>query len=719
MTLEQKPIRAALLGAGYISSWHADALRRTRGVELAAVCDVSRSAARSLAEKYAAPHVFTSLDEMLAANVADCVHVLTPPSHHADAAEKILDAGLAAFVEKPFALSSSDCRRLDEMARAKNLALGVNHNFLMLPSYDRLKTDIENKIIGPIDSFEANWQFPLTPLRSGPFGLWMLRSPENILLELGPHLFAFVADIFGDLNNIDVSLRNPITIPGGVTHYQSWRITGTAQGASVVLNLSLIEGHDNRSVNLRGVGALARYDFAEDTYRRERAAMQDIVAAPLMRQLSIAGQALGAGLGNAARQLKSLNGLAPYGLSIQRATDSFYTSLRSAAPVDRRLSASLGADAIAMVEAVLEKARPKFAPKTPPRPASAAPAKNKRCLVIGGTGFIGRALSHALAENGYDVRVFSRGAGAGFEREDNRISTVTGNLKSSDDLLAAMAGVDAVFHLAKATETSWEGYLENDVEVTRRIGQACLDAGVERLVYTGTIDSYDASTPDRPISESTPFDHDLTRRNLYARSKAACEDALKSLQSQRGLPLVIARPGIVIGEGGPLQHWGIAMWRGATACKLWGDGNNIMPFVLVDDVADGLMLAMESKEAAGQSFNLIGDPFLTSREYFEAIEQACDVKIRAQPTPVWTYFCVDVIKYWLKRVLAKKSGLTKPSYRDWKSRAQLSPYRNDLSKTALGWAPEADRKKFIRRGIAEANLFGVCPQDSTCAVNNH
>ncbi|GJL91746.1 NAD-dependent epimerase/dehydratase family protein [Hyphococcus sp.] len=711
MTKDYKPVRVALLGAGYISTWHADALRRSRGVELAAVCDLSEAAARSIADRYGAPHVFTSLEEMLAANVADSIHVLTPPAFHADAAEKIIAAGVAAFVEKPFSLSANDCRRLDELAQEKKVALGVNHNFLMLPSYDRLKADIENKVIGPIDSFEANWQFPLPPLRSGPFNLWMLRAPENILFEIGPHLFAFVADIFGELTDIDVSLRNPVMIPGGVTHYQSWRITGTAKNASVVLNLSLVEGHDNRSLNLRGVGALAKYDFAEDTYRRERAAMQDIVAAPFMRQMSIAKQALGAGVSNAARQLTSLNGLAPYGLSIQRAVDSFYGSIINAKPVDRRLSATLGAGALGMIEAALEKARPKFTAKSP-SVVSSASSKNKSALVIGGTGFIGRALSHRLADHGYDVRVFSRGAGGGFERSDERISVVTGSLKSDDDLRAAMAGVDCVFHLAKATETSWEGYLENDVAVTRRIGEACLEAGVARLIYTGTIDSYDASQPERPISEATPFDHDLTRRNLYARSKAACEEALKSLQANRGLPLVIARPGIVIGAGGPLQHWGVAMWRGATACKLWGGGKNIMPFVLVDDVAEGLILAMESDAAIGQSFNLIGDPMLSSRDYFSAIEDACQVKIRARPTPVWTYYCVDVIKYWLKKLLAKKTGITKPSYRDWKSRAQLSPYRNDAAKQVLGWRPEADKKNFVKKGIAEANLLGVSQRAS-------
>ncbi len=706
--MSTKPTRVALLGAGYISDWHAGALKRASGVELCAICDISRSAAQNLADQHGVQQVFTSVDEMLDAGVADSIHVLTPPHLHVEATEKIIDARVSAFVEKPFALNTEDCHRLERMAADRNVLLGVNHNFLMLPSYDRMKRDIDSGVMGPIDSFEANWQFPLAPLRSGPFGLWMLRAPENLLFEIGPHLFAFVADLFGGVEDIAVDLKYPIEISGGVTHSQGWRVTARAGDASVALNMSLVEGVDNRSVRLRGLGAIGHYNFADDVYLRERASMGDIVAGPLLGRMSLARQSLSAGAGNAFRQLTSLNSLAPYGLSIQRAIDSFYQSMREGSPVDRRLSTGLAGTTTAMIEQALEVARPKFVPKRKTE-KPAPPAIGKTVLVIGGTGFIGRALCNALFEAGYKVRVFSRGAGGGLARADGRVSVVTGDMKSGDDLRNAMSGVDGVFHLAKATESSWEGYLENDVAVTRRIGEACLAAGVKRLVYTGTIDSYDASRPDRPINEETPFDQDLEHRNLYARSKAACEDALKRLEWENRLPLVIVRPGIVIGKGGPLQHWGVAMWRGATACKLWGDGRNVMPFVLVDDVADGLVLAMEQEAAENQSFNLIGDPMLSAGAYFEEVSRVNGVRIRARPTPVWTYYVVDVVKYWLKRLLAKRTGLTRPSYRDWKSRAQLSPYQNDTAKSVLGWSPEGDRAAFIERGIRQANLFGVDP----------
>ena len=703
-------MNVGFLGAGYIAAWHAEALKRVEGARLSAVCDLSENAAASLASAFGAEKTYTTLDAMLADPAIDAVHVLTPPQAHVDPARAIIAAGKHLFVEKPLALTRIEADALDVEARANNVKLGVNHNFLMLPSYERLRRDVDRGVIGAIDAFSAAWRFTLPPMRSGPFGLWMLREPTNILFEIAPHVFAFAADLFGDIDVTDVTLRYPIETPGGGVCYQGWRISGVAGETALTLDLSFIEGDDDRSVSVRGLGASARVDYAQDTYELRKAAMGEIVIAPFAAEAGLGAQRLKNAVSNAARQLSSLNSLAPYGLSITRACQSFYRSIADATPVDDRLSAARAASAIGAIEQTAAKARAQI----PPRTEIVAPASppSPQVLVIGGTGFIGRRLVERLADDGVAVRVFSRGRGAGFERPDGRVSVFTGDLKSPTDLAAAMDGVETVFHLARADEKTWDGYLKNDVAVTRGIGEACLAAGVKRLIYTGTIDSYDAGQPDRPITEDTPFDENLEERNLYARSKAACEAVLKELEAQKGLNLVIVRPGIVIGKRGPLQHWGVAMWRGATACTLWGDGRNILPFVSVDDTADGLVRAMTTENIDGRSFNLIGEPMLTARDYFAEIEKANGVKMRAEPTPIWKYFAMDVAKYWAKRLLARKKNLTRPTLRDWRSRAQLSPFRNDAAKDALGWAPQADREAFVHETIVDANLFGIrSPKD--------
>ena len=242
--MSQKQIRVGLVGAGYIAQWHADAIRATEGVEVSAVCDVSREAAQSLAEGLNAKS-FTSLEELIDANVCDAVHILTPPQLHHDLAVASLDGGLHVMVEKPFALNSEQCVRMNEAAKAANRILAVGHNFLGVPSYSRLKKLVAEGALGQIATAEVNWHFPLAPLRTGPFGLWMLRSPENLLLELGPHLYAFAIDLFDGLQIEHVALSKPVEVPGVGTRYQSWRVLATAGDVDVTFTLSLGETTDD------------------------------------------------------------------------------------------------------------------------------------------------------------------------------------------------------------------------------------------------------------------------------------------------------------------------------------------------------------------------------------------------------------------------------------------------------------------------------------------
>src|SRR5271168_5385936 len=81
--------RIALVGTGYIADWHAKALASIKRIELVAACDQKLERARSLAERFGVPRVYSSLEDMLAAEKLDSVHVLLPPDHHFQAAKTI------------------------------------------------------------------------------------------------------------------------------------------------------------------------------------------------------------------------------------------------------------------------------------------------------------------------------------------------------------------------------------------------------------------------------------------------------------------------------------------------------------------------------------------------------------------------------------------------------------------------------------------------------
>ena len=214
------PKRIGLVGAGYIASWHADAIRATEGATIAAICAPSEGAAQALAEPIGAP-AFASLDALSDSGTCDAVHILTPPHLHLPLGLQALEAGLDVLIEKPVAESAEETRQLAAAAAASGARFSPGHNFLGLPSYARLKRMGETGDLGRISGMEITWALPLAPLRSGPYNLWLLREPKNLLLELGPHLAAFAVDLFGPLEVLATDVSKPVMLPGDDPRPQS------------------------------------------------------------------------------------------------------------------------------------------------------------------------------------------------------------------------------------------------------------------------------------------------------------------------------------------------------------------------------------------------------------------------------------------------------------------------------------------------------------------
>ena len=697
--MAKAPLRVGIVGAGYIATWHADTIKSLPGVDLVTICDMSAGAADALASSYGAK-AYTDFDTMVAQANLDAVHILTPPDSHRDLALKSAAAGLHCFVEKPVGVSAQEVTDMVTAGRKADRLMAAGHNFLGLPAYERLKNAVQSGDLGRISTAEINWCFPLPPLRSGPFGLWLLRDPRNLLLELGPHLFAFATDLFGAVEVLHLELSKPITLPGGETRHQGWRILARAGEVDITFNISLVETVDDRSVVLRGSTAQARCDYAADTLVIRRENTGDLVINPLHAQLAQGWQHFREGGVNFVRQLMSLNRKSPYGLSFSGAIGSFYGSLRDGKPLDPRFEMQSAQSVMRGIDDALTM-MPEHSVPVPPKGTP-----NPTMMVIGGTGFIGRALTRELVKRGHDVRVVSRGRTGPFADIANHVETVSVSMHDTDGLAQAMRGIDTVFNLAKSVDKTWDGALANDVGVSVGVAEAAQKAGVRRLIYTGTIASYDMSDSGGTITEETKYAKDMQDRNIYARSKAECEKRLLQMHAEQGLPLVIARPGIVVGHGGPLQHWGIGRWHGAGAVRIWGHGKNVLPFVLIDDLTDGLIRMMEAGGIEGQSYNLVGDPLLSARDYFGAIHSRMGARLTVSSSSLHALYAADAIKHAMKVKLLRRKGLSRASLKDWKSRAHFTPFDNSKPKADLGWAPATDREELINGAIANANLFG-------------
>ena len=486
-----------------------------------------------------------------------------------------------------------------------------------------------------------------------------------------------------------------------------------AGDTAVDLRLSFVPGFSEYRIEARGTLAAASVDFERNTYTLDEHRPKDpdfeTHAIVVNRAKSLKSQARQ----TLAKYIKSKLHLATrgnaYGESIARAMDAFYDAKAAALDgrrnerLDDRLDGRTGARVIALCERMgvlanlpAEETVPWKAPQV--APCTTAP----RILVLGGTGFIGKELLRQLTEAGHCVRVLVRGA-AGIPadlRESGKLDCMIDDLADKAALLRAMQGVDCVFHLARANVKSWPDYQEFEIEATRRVAQCALDAKVKRLIYTGTIDSYYLGAKAGIITEATPLDSQIERRNLYARAKAVSERILAKMYCEQGLPLVIVRPGIVIGRGGSPFHGGVGRWWSDAVCEIWGDGSNKLPFVLVEDVAAGLIGAMHADGIEGRAFNLVADPCLSAQEYLDELDRAGRMKIQRHATPIMKFYLADMMK-WVVKVAVRHRERRMPSYRDWESRSGKAAFDCSAAKTVLGWEPNTDRSELIQRGIVE------------------
>jgi predicted dehydrogenase/nucleoside-diphosphate-sugar epimerase len=696
-------IKVGLLGAGYIFDSHANALAATPGVSIHAVCDQSRGRAAQAAARFNIPHVLGSIEE-LAASDCDVVHVLLPPPPHIEAAMAMVQAGKSVFIEKPMGLDSAACSALCAVAAEKGVAVGVNHNFLFSPGYESLRASIKAGELGRIDHIAVNWHFALPILQFGPFDAWMLAAPANIVFELGPHLGAFIVDLLGLPELAAAVAGNPITLCAGQQVYRQWTAVGRAGAATVLMSISITAGHADRILRVRGRGGSAQLDFGRDIGWRDLSVSDN----PIFDSHETA-RAAGRTLRHLARRdrirrvraaLTKQADANPFEESVLRSIRAFYAG--GVMRVDPRHDGRFGADVIRLCEAIVSAAGAGLPSQGGASVALPSARVKPTVLIVGGTGFIGRRLVRLLVERGYGVRVLTRNArAAALEFEGLAVDLFTGSHGNPDDARRALHGIKTVYHLAKCEGKRWQDYLDGDIAPTRVLAQAALAAGVDRFIYTGTIASYASDNPDNLIDNRTPVDPAIAGRNYYARSKAQCEALLQTMQREDGLPLVIVRPGIVIGPGSPPAHLGVARFVSETRVDYWGDGTNPLPLVTVDDVADALARALDALGIEGQTLLLTSPPLMSARDYVDALAVFMAARIDARPRSAWRNWAADMLKELAKNAI-RHPNRRWPSMHDWRCLSQRARYDARMSEQALGWKPISDREMLVERGIADA-----------------
>ena len=480
----------------------------------------------------------------------------------------------------------------------------------------------------------------------------------------------------------------------------------TVGRAAVDININLGPGFGQRTISVRGHNGSAVVDFDANTCLVDRRTALSFDLDRYSRSRSLARQIRSQARATLADYLLSTIKLrqrgGPYQATFFDSVRSFYASLVTNGALNSRIDGGTGRNVIEWCDRIIQAAGvPAVNPSHPPRPR--AIVSQPTVLVFGGTGFIGRELIRQLLAANYYVRAVIHRSGSVLEEIDSdHLEIVRGDMGSKMDLKRLITGIEFVFHLARAHVQTWEDYLHHDVEPTRLIAEACLESGVRRLIYTGTIASYYTGAHAGTITEQTPLDRAIARRDYYSRAKAAAESILMEMYRTKQLPVVIFRPGIVIGQYGTPFHWGVGRWISEGLCEIWGDGRNKLPFVLVGDVAAALVRGMQVVGIEGRSYNLVDLPLLTARDYLAELQRHSGLTLDVRYRPMWRFYLTDLAKWFVKLLVGHPDRGRIPSYRDWESRTQKAIFDCGRARSELSWVPASDRQRIIDEGICSS-----------------
>jgi len=188
-------VRIGIVGSGFVASLHAQALKQVPDAEVVAAASPNAEHVWTFARTFGIRHAFVEYKDMLEGDLVDAITVACPNDLHCEVTLAAAAAGKHVFVDKPLALSLTQCDRMIKACRDHRALLMYGENLCFAPKYVRAKELADEGALGKV------YYVRQLECHSGPHSDWFWdveRSGGGVLMDMGCHSIAFCRWVFGN-----------------------------------------------------------------------------------------------------------------------------------------------------------------------------------------------------------------------------------------------------------------------------------------------------------------------------------------------------------------------------------------------------------------------------------------------------------------------------------------------------------------------------------------
>ena len=339
--------------------------------------------------------------------------------------------------------------------------------------------------------------------------------------------------------------------------------------------------------------------------------------------------------------------------------------------------------------------------RTPFRGTPVDPSRDDVCLITGASGFIGGRLAKRLVQEGYSVRCLVRASSDTSLLDKLDVQIAVGDLASAGSLARAVEGCDYVFHCG-ALVSDWatrEEIARTNVEGTRSLLGASVDASVQRFIHFSTTDVY-----GYPNGEAIDESYATKRlRNWYAQTKLDAEAEVRRVEEGHALDTVILRPATVYGPGSTDVIGEIARAIRARNMLLVNRGRAVAGLCYVDNLMDAAILVLHHEDAPGHAFNVSDGLAITWKEFTDGLAEGLGCSNVRWSLPYWMANGIGFSLEHCYRLLRKTTGPHAPPLLSRQAVQVLGndqDFSNRKAREMLGWEPRVDYPAGLEATVA-------------------